>query len=123
MELFIGPLTGNIMCADIKTFLKGFNQRCSVQIFSRRDKYLREAYRYAVVDIEPERLARKALKRLNMKPLDSLRVIVRAFSHRTYNNERRDVSWRGKNWCSGERRNIDRRHSKVECDVEPTFGI
>ncbi|GMR07435.1 MAG: hypothetical protein BMS9Abin26_0438 [Gammaproteobacteria bacterium] len=123
MELFIGPLTGNIMGRDITNFFNGFNQRCSVQIFSRKDKYFKEAYRYAVVDIEPERLARKALKCLNMKPLDRLRVVVRAFSHRACNNERRDVSWRGKNWHSGERRNIDRRHGKVERDIEPSFEV
>jgi len=109
VELFIGRLTRNTHIDDLKVFIRKFNKGDAIirirDIISPNKKLIRFAY----VDIRSDRLALKAIKKLNHTMLCDHPVIVREFYQRRSNNDNRDLNWRDKYWFGSERRTSERR--------------
>lgn len=124
MEVFVGNLSPRTTQSDLVTLFKGFAKEPRFQI---HDKQYEDGSRtrYAVIDIESEKSARKAIAKLHGKIVNGNAVIVREFFYRSYGNERRAVGWRDKPWHGVERRNLDRRRKNApkEIDFDKEMGI
>ncbi len=110
MEIFIGNLPSAISTAELLLFFKGYHKRDGIE--ARIVDEVTENgvhHRYAVVTIDHERLAAKALKKLDGKPLKGHHLMLREYQHRSYGNERRAIGWRNRPWDGPERRKVDRR--------------
>ncbi len=119
MEIFIGNLPAVVGKTELLLFFKGYYKRDGIDVrIVDEDTEGGEHHHYAVVTIEHERLAAKALKKLDGKPLKGHHLVIREFHHRSYGNERRAVGWRNRPWDGPERRKVDRR-LKVKRD-EPS---
>jgi RNA recognition motif-containing protein len=120
MEIYVGHLTSGDTVSDLKRFFKGYEKKANFQIV----KLLRASgpLYYGLVEINSERLARKALKKLNAASLNGHRVCVREYEHRSRSNERRALNWRNLAWDNVERRQSERRepHNTAEDKVEFT---
>lgn len=110
MEIFIGNLPAVISQAELLQFFKGYHKRNGIEVrIVDEDTESGIHHRYAVVTIEHERLAAKALKKLNGAQLKGNHVTLHEYQHRSYGNERRAVGWRNRPWDGPERRQADRR--------------
>lgn len=107
MELYVGPLSSNATVRELQRFFKGFEKKAEFRIM----KLLRNSgpHFFGIVEIESERLASKAMKKLHTKKLNEHRVIVREYEHRASSNDRRALNWRNVEWQKVERRNEERR--------------
>lgn len=124
MDVFVGNLSPRTTLSDLVTFFKGFASDTRFQLF---DKQYEDGsrIRYAVATIEPDKLAEKAIKKLNGQKLHGEAVVMREFLHRNYGNERRAVGWRDKPWHGVERRDNERRRKQLQkpVDFETEMGI
>lgn len=124
MDVFIGNLSPRTTLIDLALFFKGFASDVRFQIF---DKQFEDGSRtrYAVATIEPDKLAEKAIRKLNGAYLQGNTVFLREFLHRSYNNERRAVGWRSKPWQGVERRTSERRRkqSLKPADFDAEIGL
>jgi hypothetical protein len=75
---------------------------------------------FAVADFDSDKLALKAIKKLNGALLHGDKVMLREFIHRSYSNERRAVNWRDKPW-DGQERRCDERRKKVAIKEKDDF--
>lgn len=107
MELYVGQLKSKDTIEDLKLLFKGYDKKASFEII----KLKRESgsLYYGLVNIDSERLARKALKKLNAAMLNGHPVAVREFEYRSGGNERRSLNWRELPWDTTERRLSERR--------------
>lgn len=123
MELFIGRLSRNTTQSHLRSFLKGFAKHARVRIVQARDSD-KDVIRYAIVEIDSERLARKAIKRFDHQELDGRNVRVREYGHRSRYNERRNGGGAHGIRTTLERRGPDRRRFRplVEKNDEPEFS-
>lgn len=108
MEVYIGNLEPKITYGDLISFLKGFSSKAKIRIIEKRQSD-GSKIRYGIAAFDSDKLALKAIRKLNNKPLRGERVIVREYFHRYYANERRDLNWRDKPWSGVERRRQERR--------------
>ena len=118
MELYVGQLTSSDTIEDLKQLFKGYDKKARFEII----KLKRESgtLYYGMVNIVSERLARKALKKLNAARLNGHPVAVREFEYRSGGNERRSLNWRDLPWERTERRlNERRKKSSREPDETP----
>jgi RNA recognition motif-containing protein len=117
MEVFIGNLAPNVSVTDLIGFFKGFSGKAKIRIV---EKQLEDGTkcRFGIADFESDRLALKAIKKLNQKPLRGELVMVREYVHRSYYNERRAVNWRDKPWEGVERRQHERRRKETHKDQD-----
>lgn len=108
MDVFIGNLSQRTTLSDLVAFFKSFASDARFQLF---DKHYQDgsSSRYAVATIDPDKLAEKAIKKLNGQSLNGVPVLLREFLHRSYGNERRAMGWRDKVWHGVERRQNERR--------------
>jgi hypothetical protein len=118
MEVYIGNITPKTTLNDVVNFLKSFAKKASVRLV---DHPLEDGghARYALADFDTDKLALKAIKKLDGAVLHGNTVVMREFIHRSYYNERRAVNWRDKPWNGPERRNLERRqkiHAKPKDD-------
>jgi RNA recognition motif-containing protein len=124
MDVFIGNLSPRTTLSDLVVFFKGFSSDTRFQLF---DKAYEDGsrLRYAVATIEPDKLAEKAIKKLNGQWLQGEAVVLREFLHRNYGNERRAMGWRDKPWHGVERRDNERRRKQVQKPInfETEVGI
>lgn len=124
MDVFVGNLSQRTTLNDLMVFFKGFASDARFQIF---DKQFEDGSRtrYAVASIEPDKLAEKAIKKLNGSYLQGNTLLLREFLHRSYSNERRAVGWRDKPWHGVERRTSERRRKLTmkPADFDREMGL
>ena len=120
MELFIGNLSADTRQHQLQKFLGSYGKQAELSL--RKLKFDTSVYYYAHVEIESERLALKAIKKLHGKRLNGKPVLIREFEYRASSNDRRSLNWRNVIWNNIERRLTERRHrSKVFERKEPEF--
>lgn len=108
MDVYIGNLSPRTTLSDLVGFFKSFASGARFQIFDKQfDDGTRT--RYAMATVDPDKLAEKAIKKLNGQSLNGNPVVLREFLHRSYGNERRAMGWRDRPWHGVERRDTDRR--------------
>lgn len=102
MEVFVGNLAGNVSLYELNRLFSEF-KRPSIDLVEkqRSDGSL---LRYAVVDIESPRLAKKAIRKFEGFFLHERSLVLHEFVHRSYINERRALDWRTRAWDGEERR-------------------
>ena len=120
MEVFIGNISPNTTLNDVVNFLKSFAKKTRVRIVDQPLENGGHA-RYAVADFETDKLAIKAIKKLDGTTLRGNAVVMREFFHRSYYNERRAVNWRDKPWEGPERRQLERRQ-KIHVKEKDDFN-
>jgi RNA recognition motif-containing protein len=113
MEVFIGNLSSTTTLNDVMHFFKGFAKKARFRMVNHKLENGGRSY-YAVADFDNDKLALKAIKRLNGGVIRGEVVVMREFIHRSYNNERRAVNWRDKPWNGPERRRSERREKVVQ---------
>ena len=116
MQIFIGNLSAEISSIDLARFFKGYGDYLTFtfKYFLRGEK----PFYYAVTDIDPRKLADKAIKRRHMKRLKGRVIILRPYYDRLVSNERRALNWREKIWESEERRRIERRNKQLNKNMK-----
>ncbi|HEY0721158.1 MAG TPA: RNA-binding protein [Gammaproteobacteria bacterium] len=124
MDVFIGHLSPRTSLSDLVAFFKSFASDTRFQIL---DKEFEDGSRtrFAIATIESDKLAEKAIKKLNGQFLNGSAVVLREFLHRNYGNERRAVGWRDKPWHGVERRDLERRRKQIQkpVDFDTAMGI
>jgi hypothetical protein len=114
VELFIGRLTRDTHIDDLRGFVRKFDKGGVDIRISEIITPDRRLIRFAYINIPSERLALKAVKKLNLNILCDHPVIVREFSQRRSYNDNRDLNWRDKYWFGSERRSAERRGRLIE---------
>lgn len=120
MEVYIGNISPNTTLNDVVNFLKSFAKKAHVRIVDHPLENGGHA-RYALADFDADKLALKAIKKLDGATLHGNTVVMREFIHRSYYNERRAVNWRDKPWDGPERRKLERRQ-KVHIKEKDDFN-
>lgn len=115
MEVFIGNLSLNITHNDLVVFFKGFANKAKLRVVDKQREDGSKV-RYGVATFDSDKLALKAIRKLNHKPLRGVRVELREYFHRYCNNERRAVNWRNKPWTGVERRQQERRKQQAHAE-------
>lgn len=120
MEVFVENLTSRVTESELRRFFKGYDKKATFEV-SKLISSTGNLY-YGMVNIDSEKVALKAIKKLNHKLLDGRHVIVREFQYRAGNNDRRALNWRSRIWEKIERRANERRQkSKKSQNSEPEF--
>lgn len=109
MELYIGNLSDKASINDLQHLFRGFGRNLQFR-FEFRILDDGSKARYAVVEFESEKPARKAIGKLHHSPMYGQPLIIHEYVYRSYNNERRAVGWRNRQWAGNERRISDRRN-------------
>ncbi|QKT03681.1 hypothetical protein HUS23_07565 [Ectothiorhodospiraceae bacterium 2226] len=116
MQIYVGNIRGTK--TDLHGFFGTYARRAETfRILQRTGR--RPGVRYAVIELEPDRLAEKAIAGLNGKRLLGTPVTVREFVYRYCANERRALNWRQRPWPHAERRQTERRFNPVNIPPEP----
>lgn len=121
MEIYVGNLSSHITETELQRFFKGYDKQATFKVFKLTCKD-GNLY-YGLANIDPEKTALKAIKKLNNKLLDGHHVILREFQYRAGNNDRRALNWRSIAWERLERRMHERRqkHKKKSLE-EPSYS-
>lgn len=120
MDVFVGNLTSRVNEKELQRFFKGYDKQATFQV--SKLIYNASTLYYGIVGIESDKIALKAIKKLNHKVLDGRHVMLREFQYRAGNNDRRALNWRSRVWESIERRANERRQkSKKSESREPEF--
>ena len=112
MEIFVGNLSSHATESELQRFFKGYGKQATFKVHKLTCNG--GPLYYGLADIEPEKAALKAMKKLNHKPLDGRHVILREFHYRAGNNDRRALNWRTVIWEKIERRTNERRQKHKE---------
>lgn len=120
MDIYVGNLPADTTQAELEKFFKGFHKKADIRLI-RQQFENDESCCYGLVSIDAERLALKAIKKLNGKRLRSRELLLREFHHRSYNNERRSPGWRNGLLQDNERRSRDRRRAVHRPGVDDDF--
>jgi RNA recognition motif-containing protein len=118
MEVYVGNLTPKTTRNDVVEFLKSFARDARIQMVDQQLENNQRSY-YAIADFDSDRLALKAIKKLNGGVLNGEKVILREYFHRSYSNERRELHWRDRPWNSLERRDHERRQKVMPTTPDP----
>ena len=120
MELFISNITPDIREVELRKFFGRYAKEATFSL--RKLKFDNSTYFCAQVDIEPDKLALKAIKKLHGKKLNGKPISIREYEYRSGNNDRRALNWRDILWENIERRFSERRQrSKQFTRNEPQF--
>lgn len=109
MDIFVGNFPQHATMRDLALFFQGYADDADFRIVET-PRGEAPPLRYGLVSIPSERLAHKALRKLQGRTLLDQAVSLREFTHRAYSNDRRAVGWRNMAWSGVERRQRDRRH-------------
>ncbi|OGT19542.1 MAG: hypothetical protein A2V90_01365 [Gammaproteobacteria bacterium RBG_16_57_12] len=124
MEIYVGNFPDDFVAFDLRRLFNEVLKGGLVRFFTKVDvaaeaKFIiieeqKETgkYRYGVVTIESDELARLCIEKLNNRIVRSRPISVREYRSRTCMNERRALNWRDKPWHGPERRKKDRRNKK-----------
>lgn len=121
MEVFMGNLPETLNAADLERLLLPFDRQVKIKLNNQRYKE-GGAVCYGVCTFSSERLARKAIKKLDGYLLFGRALSVREYLYRSYSNERRALGWRNRPWDGLERRDGERRQGTAlaaEADFFP----
>lgn len=113
MELYIGNIPDDVDDYDLRKFFALSGGEVSFKVVSR-DGGHNKARRYGLASFESDKLARQVIRRFHGAVFKDKRIVVRAFGHRNYSNERRALNWRDIGWNKTERRERDRRGMFVQ---------
>jgi len=120
MELFVGNLSADTRELELRKFFGRYAKHAKISL--RKLKFDYSAYYYAQVEIEPDKLALKAIKKFHGKKINGKPALIREFEYRAGNNDRRALNWRHRMWDKMERRLSERRqHAKLFARNEPEF--
>ena len=117
MEVFIGKLAANTTHTDLVRFLKGFSGKARISIVEKQQPDGNIA-RYGIAEFDSDKLALKAIRKLDGQRLCGERMVVREYFYRCYANERRAVNWRHQPWSGVERRKQERRKQQSRNPAE-----
>ncbi|WP_172597707.1 RNA recognition motif domain-containing protein [Sulfuriflexus mobilis] len=121
MEIFVGNLSSQVTDKDLQRFFKGYDKQASFKVMKLICNH--GTLHYGVAEIEPEKLALKAIRKLNHKSLEGRHIILREFQYRAGNNDRRAMNWRTMPWNQLERRMLERRKKyQVNSQHDPVFS-
>ena len=107
MEIYVGNLAANVTEKELRNFFKGFEKKAAFKIQKLISK--EGSLYYAKVDIDSDKVASKAIRKLHCRKLHGRPAIVREFQYRAGNNDRRALNWRTQPWIQLERRLDERR--------------
>ena len=110
MDIYVGNLPADTTRAELEKFFNGFHKKADIRLIRNRFEN-DESCCYGLVTIDAERLALKAIKKLNGKRLRGHSILLREFYHRSYSNERRASGWSSGLLQDNERRGHDRRRA------------
>lgn len=120
MELFIGNISAGTRQHELQKFLGSYAKQAKFSL--RKLRFDSSIYYYAHVNIESDKLALKAIKKLHGKRLNGKPVLIREFEYRAGNNDRRNLNWRNVLWDKIERRLTERRNrARLFERKEPEF--
>lgn len=122
MEVYVGNLNLQTTRNDVVAYLKSFARDARIHMVDQTLENGSRAY-YAVLDFDSDRLALKAIKKLNGGILRGEKVELHEYLHRSYSNERRALNWRDQPWGGLERRNHERRKKVAPINRADDFGI
>jgi hypothetical protein len=94
-----------------RSLFKRAGKILNVEILTLRDIQLNSIEQHALVTVEPEGAAIRAIKRLKGRRLKNKPVIVRQYFHRSWRHDRRDPS-ASNNYDAANKRKSDRRRGK-----------
>jgi RNA recognition motif-containing protein len=121
MDVFVGNLPETISVSELERLLFPFDRQ--VQIKLQHQQYREgQAVCYGVCTFSSERLAHKAIKKLDGYHLFGRALAVREYLYRSYSNERRALGWRERAWDGAERRDGERRHGTVRAAPVDIFA-
>lgn len=121
MEIFVGKLVPNATVKELRQFFIGYGKSADIKINKLICK--QGSLHYALVNIESDKIAQKAIRKLHRKRLNGRPVVVREFKYRAANNDRRALNWRMAVWTQLERRLLERRKQyKLVRKHEPEFS-
>jgi len=112
MELFVGNLDPETTEYQLREFFKGFDKQATFKIVMLEEADSNEGFVYGLITIESDRLAKKAMKKLNYKRLNERLILIREFQYRASQNDKRALNWRMKEWLERERRGRERRKNR-----------
>lgn len=121
MEVFVGNLNADVTEKELQKFFKGYDKKASFTI----NKFICNdgPIYYGIVDFEADKLALKAIRKLNHKSLNGHPTILREFHYRAGNNDRRALNWRNVIWEKLERRFTERRLKQKKVALsEPSYS-
>lgn len=107
MEIYIGNVPSSITVAQLKNIFVGFDRHATFRVKRVKGKY--QLFTFGLVTIPSDLLGKKAIKRLNNKRIDGKLIVVREYSQRSSNKDRRNTNYRNRKWMSKERRQNERR--------------
>ena len=113
MDIYIGNVPPSISVAQLKSLFIGFDKHATFSIKRVKGDY--QLFTFGLVTIPSELLAKKAIKRLNNKRIDGRLIVVREYSSRPGNKDRRNTNYRNRKWMSKERRQNERRTIRLPC--------
>jgi len=112
MELFVGNLDPETTEHQLREYFKGFDKQATFKIVSLEEIDHDEGLIYGLITIESDRLAKKAIKKLNYKRFRNRLVVIREFHYRASQNDKRALNWRMVEWLNKERRGRERRKNR-----------
>ncbi|MCA1805874.1 MAG: hypothetical protein LC646_11190 [Xanthomonadaceae bacterium] len=125
MKILIANLAFGVTELELLELLKPYHKRddLRLQIVDKASQDSNESL-YAIAEINHERLAAKAVKKLDGKLLRGRELRLREFQHRCYSNERRALGWRNRAWNAKERRMRERRRQvqRQRDELDALFG-
>ncbi len=122
MEVYVGNLNPQTTRNDVVAYLKSFARDARIRMVEQPlDNGSRTLY--AIADFDSDRLALKAIKKLNGGVLRGEKIELHEYLHRSYSNERRALNWRDRPWSGVERRNHERRKKVARPNQADDFGI
>jgi RNA recognition motif-containing protein len=108
MDVYVGNIPDTIKVIDLERLLRPLDRQVQIRLHHHNGKQGPAAC-YCVCTFSTERLARKAIKKLDGYLLFGRALSVREFLYRSYSNERRALGWRNRPWDGVERRSGERR--------------
>lgn len=121
MDVFVGNLPGTITLADMERLMRPFDGKVQVKLEQKQYKE-GGVVCFGVCAFSSERLARKAIKKLDGTLLFGRTLSVREYLYRSYSNERRALGWRTRPWDGEERRGGERRNGTALADPDDMFA-
>lgn len=120
MDVFVGNLPETIKVTDIERLLLPFDRQVQIKLH-RYSARAGDTGCYGVCTFSSERLALKAIKKLDGYLLFGRALSVREYLYRSYNNERRALGWRNRPWDGLERRGAERRQGSIRTAAPELF--
>lgn len=108
MDVYVGNIPDTIKTIDLERLLRPLDRQVQIRLHHPNGKQV-QATCYCVCTFSTERLARKAIKKLDGYLLFGRALSVHEYLYRSYSNERRALGWRNRPWDGVERRSGERR--------------